>query len=85
MPLGHVLRAAALLAIAGCAAVEPTTSQEPVIAIPQAIVNIADPRQDLKTARLREQDNCYWYLHANPLEVTLVPLRTIEGRPICAG
>ncbi|MCK0097721.1 hypothetical protein MWU60_19265 [Yoonia sp. F2084L] len=83
--LDYVLRTATLLAIAGCTSVQPTSSQEPAVTIPQAVVNIADPRQNLTTAGLREQDNCYWYQHTNPLEVTLLPLRTIDGRPICAS
>jgi len=84
-PLGNVVYAVTLFAFAGCTSVQPTTPPEPAVTIPQAVVNIADPRQDLTTARLREQDNCYWYLHANPLEVTLLPLRTVAGRPICAA
>jgi hypothetical protein len=82
---GYVLLTTTLLAFAGCTSVQPTTPQEPAVVIPQAVVNIADPRQNLTTARLRDQDNCYWYQHTNPLEVTPLPLRTIDGRPICAS
>ncbi|MEM6372024.1 MAG: hypothetical protein AAF727_04505 [Pseudomonadota bacterium] len=51
--------------------------------LPENIVEIAGPNQDLSTARLREEDNCYWYQHAGPVETTPLPLRNREGRPIC--
>lgn len=52
--------------------------------VPKGVVEIADPSQDLTTARLRSEDNCYWYMHSGPVETTLLPLRTINGNPICA-
>ena len=51
--------------------------------LPDVVVAIAAPNQDLQTARLRPEDGCYWYLHAGPVETTLIPLRTAEDRPIC--
>jgi hypothetical protein len=51
--------------------------------LPDVVVAIAAPNQDLQTARLRPEDGCYWYLHAGPVETTLIPLRTVEDRPIC--
>ena len=75
----------ALFLTSACATAPETPPQAPQITIPQAVAAIADPRQDLITARLREVDNCYWYEHSNPLETTLLPLRTVDGRPICAG
>ena len=53
--------------------------------IPEAVMQIAAPYQDLTTARLRPEDNCYWYLHEGPVETTLLPLRTLDGRPICVA
>jgi hypothetical protein len=29
------------------------------------------------------EDGCYWYRYVGPVETTYLPLRTIEGRPIC--
>lgn len=52
-------------------------------ALPEAIQSIAAPFQDLSTARLLPEDRCYWYLHTGPVETTLLPLRTMDGRPIC--
>ncbi len=51
--------------------------------VPEGVAEIAAPGQDLSRAFLKETDNCYWYLHAGPVETTELPLRTNEGRPIC--
>ena len=52
--------------------------------LPEEVRAMAAPGQDLTTARLRPEDNCYWYDHAGPVETTPIPLRSIEGRRICA-
>lgn len=52
--------------------------------VPEGVAAIAAPYQDLRTARVRPEDGCYWYSHAGPVETTLLPLRTVDGRPICA-
>lgn len=44
---------------------------------------MAAPYQDLQSVRLRPEDGCYWYRHVGPVETTLLPLRTADGRPIC--
>ena len=31
------------------------------------------------------EDGCYWYEHVGPVETTMLPLRTAEGRPICTA
>ena len=51
--------------------------------VPEQIAALAAPNQDLATARLRPEDNCYWYMHAGPVETTPLPLRTSGGNPIC--
>ncbi|MDF1671217.1 MAG: hypothetical protein P1U83_16565 [Roseovarius sp.] len=51
--------------------------------LPENIVELAAPNQDLATAYLRPEDNCYWYMHAGPVETTPLPLRTAAGSPIC--
>lgn len=53
--------------------------------IPDQVVALAAPYQDVSTARLLPRDGCYWYLHQGPVEATLLPLRTSDGRPICAA
>lgn len=53
--------------------------------VPEAVVALAAPYQDVQSARLRPDDGCYWYRHTGPVETTLLPLRTVDGRPICTA
>ncbi|WP_081979702.1 hypothetical protein [Pseudooceanicola atlanticus] len=76
----------ATLALAGCA-VPPKEGNDPfrIGNIPESVATLAAPDQDLNTARLRSEDNCYWYAHSGPVETTLVPLRSAGGNPICVA
>lgn len=75
---------AALTVAAGCTATgEPSARPGTVGNLPEAVVNLAAPNQDLSTARRLAEDGCYWYEHSGPVETTLVPLRAVGGRPIC--
>jgi len=51
--------------------------------LPEAVVAIAAPYQNLEAVILREDDGCYWYRHVGPVETTELPLRTTAGRQIC--
>lgn len=51
--------------------------------VPEQVVALAAPHQDLKAVRLRAEDGCYWYRHVGPVETTMLPLRTPSGSPIC--
>lgn len=76
-----------LMLAAGCA-ISPSDSSDTANAIgnvPESVVALAAPDQDVSTARLRPGDGCYWYEHNGPVEVTLLPLRTANGNPICAA
>lgn len=70
--------------LSGCTAAIGTEDTEPGT-IPDQVVALAAPYQDVSTARLLPRDGCYWYLHQGPVETTLLPLRTIDGRPICVA
>jgi hypothetical protein len=70
--------------LTGCTAVVATDDTDPDI-IPEQVAALAAPYQDVSTARLLPRDGCYWYLHQGPVETTLLPLRTIDGRPICTA
>lgn len=73
---------AALLTLGACAApVEPAAVEPPDLT--ERLAAIAAPYQDVQTARLRPEDGCYWYSHVGPVETTMLPLRTVDGRPIC--
>ena len=74
-------------ALAGCSLPSAKVAPDPFAVgnLPENIVALAAPDQDLSTARLLREDNCYWYMHAGPVETTLLPLRAVGGRPICVA
>ncbi len=78
---------AVLLFAAGCASpeMEKRGSLNEVGNLPEAVLSLAAPGQNLATARLRSEDDCYWYEHSGPVETTLVPLRSTGGSPICVA
>ena len=51
--------------------------------LPEEILAIAAPYQDLTAVMIDPSDNCYVYRHVGVVETTLLPLRTLDGRPIC--
>ena len=52
--------------------------------VPEGVVAIAAPGQDLTAVRIMPEDGCYWYRYVGPVETTYLPLRTAEGSPICS-
>lgn len=52
--------------------------------VPEGVVAIAAPNQDLTSVRIQPEDGCYWYRHVGPVETTYLPLRTTRGQPICS-
>lgn len=72
--------------LAGCVATGTgRAGQAELPPLPEQVVAVAAAWQDLSSARLMPEDNCYWYEHVGPVETTMLPLRTAEGRPICAA
>ena len=53
--------------------------------VPEEVRALAASYQDVNTARILPEDGCYWYEHSGPVETTLLPLLTAEGRPICTS
>lgn len=49
------------------------------------VLAVAAPYQDLTAVMINPSDNCYVYQHVGVVETTLLPLRTVEGRPICVA
>ena len=78
----YLLPAALIAALGGCATGGSGSSFTGNL--PEGVVALAGPNQDLSTARLLESDGCYWYTHRGPVETTELPLRTAAGNPICA-
>ena len=82
-----IIVAVALSLTAGCA-IQPTGPGDVAKQggnVPEAVIAMAAPDQDVATARLVPEDGCYWYEHSGPVETTLLPLRTANGNPICVA
>ena len=52
--------------------------------LPEGVIAIAAPNQDLKSVRIDPSDGCYVYRHVGPVETTYLPLKSLKGRPICS-
>jgi len=80
----HTLALAVLVPlVAACAAPGTGTGEGGFLtSVPEGVVEIAAPYQDLSAVRIME--GCYWYRHEGPVETTMLPLRTRDLRPICA-
>ena len=53
--------------------------------LPDQVVSLAAPGQDLRSAKLMPEDGCYWYRHVGPVETTMLPLLSVNKRHICTG
>lgn len=51
--------------------------------LPEEVLAIASPNQDLTAVRIDPSDGCYVYRYVGPVETTFLPLRTTSGSPIC--
>lgn len=77
----------ALLLLAGCEASGVTQSGASagyIQTLPEGVLAIAAPNQDLSAVKIDPVDGCYVYRHVGPVETTFLPLRTTQGRPICS-
>lgn len=78
---------AAMLLLTACATVpdaEISGSAADVLEeLPPELLAIAAPHQDLTSVRIQPEDGCYWYQWIGPVETTYLPVRTVDGRPIC--
>lgn len=86
MQTRHGLLIAASLALAGCATTgDPTTVVNDgfLTELPESVLAVAAPGQDLTAVMLMPEDGCYWYRHRGPVETTMLPLLTTSGRAIC--
>ncbi len=69
--------------LAACASAPEVTPEGFMLELPEEIIAIAAPYQDLSAVRVDPATGCYVYRHIGPVETTLLPLRTVDGRPIC--
>jgi len=85
-PIRAILLLSIMLALGACA-IPVTDAAESETAISEEVMTqlrtMAAPYQDLQSVRLQPEDGCYWYRHLGPVETTMLPLRTLDGRPIC--
>jgi len=78
------LTLAALLPLAGCATAPAETENGYLEELPEGLAEAAAPGQNMHAIRIQPDDGCYWYEHVGPVETTLLPLLTRDGRPICS-
>ncbi|MCB1395433.1 MAG: hypothetical protein H6898_17320 [Rhodobacter sp.] len=86
MTFHRSLLAIPLLALAACAAPveEGDTGPAFLEELPEGLAEAAAPDQDLTRVLIMPEDGCYWYQYPGPVETTFLPLRTVDGRPICS-
>ncbi len=80
-----LLLASAALSLAACEGTGvPSGPSGSFVQLPEGVLAIAAPYQDLSAVKIDEADGCYVYRHVGPVETTFLPLRSKEGRPICS-
>ena len=73
------------MALSGCMALEGATADGVLAKVPDEVLAIADPKQNLGAVRINPDDGCFEYRHIGPVETTFLPLRSTQGRPICTA
>lgn len=71
-----------MLVLAGCATPPEVDDEGFLVELPAELAPLAAAGQDLDRVRLME-DDCYWYRYVGPVETTLLPILTEDGRMIC--
>ncbi|MEQ6204466.1 hypothetical protein ABMC88_15610 [Sulfitobacter sp. HNIBRBA2951] len=77
----------AILALGGCADLAGQTGASNDIFIkelPEGVLEIAAPFQDLNAVKIEPTDGCFVYRYVGPVETTYLPLRSKRGNPICS-
>lgn len=78
-----ILGLCALVGLSACT----TTGADPdtgfLRELPEPLVELAAPGQDLSAVRLDPADGCFLYRYDGYVEVTMLPVLTRDGRPIC--
>lgn len=85
LSINRWLPVSCVFALGACAtevAQNETVREGTLTRAPEAVVALAAPYQNLDAVTLRS-DGCYWYEHVGPVETTLLPLRSVNGRAIC--
>ncbi|MGB1216020.1 MAG: hypothetical protein ACPG4X_21840 [Pikeienuella sp.] len=61
----------------------PLTEAGYIRDLPEQVIALVAPWQDLTMVLLSPDDSCYWYRHQGPVEATMIPLRSVSGGKIC--
>ena len=69
--------------LAACGDVQRRSSDTFIPELPESLLAIVAPNQDLNAVQIDPSDGCYVYRHVGPVETTFLPLRSVRGRPIC--
>ena len=80
------LLGSAVVTLGGCSEFDGQTGVQDtgyIKELPEVVLEIAAPFQDLNTVRIEPSDGCFVYRHVGPVETTFLPLRTKNGNPIC--
>lgn len=80
------LMGCATLLIAACGKYEGGNgdpSSQIIGELPEGVRAIAATNQDLNAVRINPSDGCYVFRYAGPVETTFLPLKSVDGRPIC--
>lgn len=81
LPLGLI----ALSACVGPPEVDVPPTLSPRQQQMQEVASLAAPFQNISTAILNPNDNCFYYTHVGPVETIQLALRTPNGSPICSA
>jgi hypothetical protein len=76
----------ATLLVSACDGIQGASSDPTdsfIKVLPEGVVVVAAPNQNLNAVRIDPADGCYVYRYAGPVETTFLPLRTVNGSPIC--
>ena len=71
------------LALAACEEVGGPGAGGFINPLPEEVVSLAAPNQNLDAVRIDPIDGCLVYQYEGPVETTFLPLRSKTGRPIC--
>ncbi len=78
--------ATAALLLTACGEM-PSSSSAPddgfINKLPEGVLAVAASGQNLNAVKIDPTDGCYVYRYAGPVETTFLPLRSVDGRPIC--
>ena len=86
MKMQFFLSVGALTLLAACGSVQSSNSAPSdgfIKELPEGVLSIVAPYQDLNAVRIDPVDGCFIYRHNGPVETTFLPLRSVNGRPIC--